>query len=72
VSIISAILAFLKLAGTILGLVQEARQQQTGIDLQSGADAKAALAVETRVAEVAAQTVGVVEVDKALSVGGEF
>jgi hypothetical protein len=53
-------------------LVQEAKQQQTGIDLQSGADAKAALAVETRVAEVAAQTVGVAEVDKALSPGGDF
>lgn len=71
-AILSAVADFLKLLGVIFGLIQEERQRQTGIDLQAGADAKAALAAADRVAVVAAQPVTDADVDKALSPGGDF
>jgi len=43
--IVGAVLAFLKIVGTALGLISQNKDQQTGAELQKGADAEAELAV---------------------------
>lgn len=63
---------FLKLLGFAMGWLHDEHEKQTGIDLQRGADAEAALSVETKVAQVAAHTVTQDDVDRALSKGGVF
>lgn len=63
---------FLKLLGFAMGWLKDEREKQTGIDLQRGADAEAALAVTQKVAAVAATPVTQADVDKALSKGGEW
>lgn len=51
---LSAIGSLLKIVGVILGLVQQSREQQTGVDLQAGADAEKVAKTETAIAEAEA------------------
>jgi hypothetical protein len=66
---LQAIGALLKSLSIALGWAKEAHDEQVGIDLQRGRDAEDALTVERKVADVAVQPV---DVDKALSPGGDF
>lgn len=69
--IVSAVLAFLKIVGTVLGLIQQEHERQTGIDLQKGADAETSLVKQREVDAIADHPVTDDEVDKALK-NGEF
>jgi hypothetical protein len=71
-SLLGAVGDFLKVLLTALGWLKEEREKQIGVDIQQGADAKAALALETKVAQIAAQPVTQSAVDQALSKGGLF